>query len=176
MVVKMGNHKITDEDIPLIEQLLEELHPEEVAEKFEVGDSYIKSIPNNHSLLSINFYSHRLATESIGRAQKMTRQEIKRHEKKVETNVVDDSATNQSVHNDNDGLHDSGDCHLFLRLFITAIALNGAYMLMAEMFYIHPTATFDPPLWFRVTACAVVGLVSAIGCIKFNRVLKGGDL
>ena len=32
----MGNHKITDEDIPLIEQLLEELHPKEVAEKFDV--------------------------------------------------------------------------------------------------------------------------------------------
>lgn len=147
-----------------------------IKKTFEVGETYIKSIPNNGHLVQLNFNTFGLATSAIGRAQQMTRQEIKKDEKKAKTDLANSETTNQSVCNDNDSLPNGGDGHLFLRLFITAIALNGTYLLMAEMFFVNPTATFDPPLWFRVTACAVVGLVSAIGCIKLNRVLKDGEL
>lgn len=57
MVVKMGNHKITDEDIPLIEQLLEELHPKEVAEKFDVAESTIRHHAKKHNMQTFNSYT-----------------------------------------------------------------------------------------------------------------------
>lgn len=52
----MSNQVIEDSDLPIIKELLEELHPKEVAKKYEVAESTIRHHAKKHGFKMINVY------------------------------------------------------------------------------------------------------------------------
>lgn len=140
---------------------------------FTVGEGYIKTIPNNSTLINLNLSAFTIATRAIGKANDMTRQEQQNNEK-TKVDILNDEAANNGIPNADDGLHSSGHVNLFSRLFTITLILFSTFVLMANI-ATSESLLYSSTVWLKLFMISLVGAITAVACICINREFKGGE-